>query len=74
MEEKKKEDEIEAKIRNLRKARNKAWLTNEICNPSKKRQKLDEINYISIRDHWGPPPTTAPRKNKILESDEQETN
>ena len=52
MEEKKREDQIEAKIRNLRKTRNKARLITEKNNQPNKRQKIDETNYISIRDQW----------------------
>ena len=51
---------------------NRQRLTNERQNPNKKRQKLDNSNYISIKDNWGPPPPTAPKKKK-LEINETET-
>ena len=51
-----KDDIIEQKIRKLRKEMNRQRLTNERQNPNKKRQKLDNSNYISIKDNWGPPP------------------
>ena len=43
-EDKKKESEIEEKIRNLRKQRNKARLITERANPARKRQKLDNTS------------------------------
>ena len=33
-------------------------------NPPAKRQKIQESRYISIRNTWGPPPTTVPQKIK----------
>ena len=69
-EDKKKESEIEEKIRNLRKQRNKARLITERSNPARKRQKLDNISYISIRETWGHPPPSAPKKHK---HDQKET-
>ena len=60
--ERKIEEEVEAKIRTLRKHRNKARLQTD--RTSVKRQKLDTDSYISIRTVWGPPPITAPIKNK----------
>ena len=62
--EKEKEDEVESRIRKLRKQKNKARLVTETNKPTNKRQKIDDTNYISIRDTWGPPITSAPRKNK----------
>ena len=62
-EEKRIDDEIEEKIRTLRKAKNKTRLVTE-KNTSNKRQKLDNTEYVSLRDTWGPPPTSAPVKNK----------
>ena len=62
--EKKIEDEIEAKVRALRKERNKARLLTDNNKPNK-RQKIDTENYISVREVWGPPTSTAPKKKKI---------
>ena len=62
-EEKIAEEEIESKIRELRKKRNKERLIRE-KNVTRKRQKINEDKYISIRDKWGPPSYTAPQKTQ----------
>ena len=62
--EKEKEEKIEEKIRQLRKTKNKARLNNDRTNPVRKRQKLDEEKYISIRTTWGHPITTAPQEKR----------
>ena len=62
--EKKKEEEFETKVRNLRKMRNKARLQKE-SHPPSKRQKINEESYTSIRQTWGPPPPTAQKKNSL---------
>ena len=66
--EKKIEDEIESKIRTLVKDRNKARLMPEKQQPARKKQKLENSRFISIRDTWGPPPPAAPKKN-LIEND-----
>ena len=71
-EEKKLDDEIEEKIRALRKAKNKTRLITE-KSTSNKRQKLDITEYASLRDTWGPPPTTVPIKNKNVMEEEELT-
>ena len=68
-EERKIENKIEEKIRVLRKARNKTRLTTDRGNPAKKRQKMEDTTYVSIRDSWGPPKTSAPRKNYLGENE-----
>ena len=72
--EKEKEDIIEMKIRNLRKEKNKARLITEKNHQPRKKQKLDETNYISIRNSWGPPPTSVPRKKEAEEHIERNRN
>ena len=61
--EKEKEEKMEREIRELRKERNRARLITEKNQRPKKRQKIDEDNYISIRSVWGHPNITAPGKN-----------
>ena len=61
LEEKKIEEELENRIRKLRKERNKARLRNENTN-ARKKQKTSETNYISIREVWT---CTKPRKSKV---------
>ena len=69
-EEKRIDGVIEEKIRALRKDKNKTRLVTEKI-ASNKRQKLDSTEYISLRDICGPPPTSAPIKNKnVLEQEE----
>ena len=51
--EKKAEEIIETKIRELRKKNNKARLTTEKEKPNK-RQKTSENTYINIRETWNP--------------------
>ena len=58
------DDKIEAEIRSLRRERNKTRLITEKGQPPKKRMKIEDRDYISIRETWGPPKTTAPQKNK----------
>ena len=60
--EKENEDRIEEKVRQMRKTRNKARLVTD--NNPRKRQKLENNEYISIRKTWGPPTSSAPTKNK----------
>ena len=48
--------------------RNKARLTTEQSNPAKKRLKLENTNYISIRESWDHPLTSAPKENKLEEN------
>ena len=67
--EKKLEDEIEARIRTLRKEKNKARITSD--RPvAKKRMKIDSTTYVSIRETWGPPPPTAPKKKQLVQEKE----
>ena len=61
-EEKKIDDVIEEKIRNLRKRKNKARLIRE-TNTQNKRQKTSNENHISVRDTWGKPDPVAPKKH-----------
>ena len=65
LEEKKIEEELENRIRKLRKERNKARLRNENTN-ARKKQKTSETNYISIREVWT---CTKPRKVKFAETE-----
>ena len=58
------DDKIEAEIRSLRKERNRARLITEKGQPPKKRMKIENRDYVSIRETWGPPKTSAPQKNK----------
>ena len=60
--EKEEDERIEEKIRQLRKNRNKRRLNTEKNPQPTKRIKTDD-SYISIRKSWGPPTTTAPKKN-----------
>ena len=71
-EEKIMEEKIESKIRDLRKKRNKERLITE-KNTTRKRQKVTEDKYISIRDKWGPPTHSAPKKNQRNEIPEETT-
>ena len=63
--EKKSEDYVEMKIRELRKQRNKARLhpTKEL-KPTKRRKINENNQYITIEEIWGKPPIAAPGKNK----------
>ena len=72
LEEKKMNEEFEEKVRVLRKARNKARLKTEKESRPKKRMKMEDSSYISIRETWGPPPrpTRAPEKTKAEENPE----
>ena len=71
LEERKADEIIEEKIRNLRKKNNKARLQTETHKTQKKR-KISENTYINIREVWGQPPPTAPKKNKNNNSEETE--
>ena len=69
--EKKDDEKIEAKIRQLRKEKNKARLHhNRDSGSSTKKRKIDENNYIDIQEVWKKPEITKQQKNKIQE-DEQ---
>ena len=70
--EKKVDERIEEKIRELRKKNNKARLRKE-TQITNKKQKITEDTYINIRDTWGPPPPTAPTKNKCVTEDDSQT-
>ena len=70
-EEKEQEEEIEKKIRELRKKRNKERLITEKNKMTNKRQKINEDKYISIREKWGHPQPTSPRKKKMEENPEE---
>ena len=62
--EKKAEAEFENKLRTLRKERNKQRLMKETTLHPRKKQKIDEENaFISIRNSWGQPPPSAPKKH-----------
>ena len=71
--EKEDEERIEEKVRQIRKERNRARLNTEKNPQPKKRMKTDE-SYITIRSSWGPPTSTAPRKNVAEESEKIENN
>ena len=71
-EEKKIDEKIEEKIRELRKKNNKARLRKE-TQITNKKQKITEDTYINIRETWGPPPPTAPTKNKCVPDKETQT-
>ena len=71
-EEKAKDEAIEKEIRDLRKERNRARLITEKNGADKKRRKIDEEQFISIRKIWGPPPPAAPEKRKETEKNETE--
>ena len=61
-EEKLVEEMLETKIRELRKARNKARLKTETNKPNK-RQKLEDTNYITtIKEVW-----IQPKKRKRVD-------
>ena len=59
-----KEERIETEIRQLQKERNRARLVTEKNQQPKKRQKIDEENYISIITVWGQPKTEAQKSMK----------
>ena len=65
LQELKQEEEVEKRIRMLRKARNKERLV-----PAKadckgtKRRKIDENKYISIQENWGQPTRTVATKKQ----------
>merc|ERR1712208_180892 len=62
LEEKRRGEVIEEKVRNLRKARNKARLKTEkeTSIQPKKKLKMEDSTTIAIREVWGHPPPTAP--------------
>ena len=72
-EEKKIEEGLEYKIRQLRKEKNKARLrpTKE-SGPSQKRRKINSTEYININDIWGEPENSVQEKRK--ETPENENN
>ena len=75
--EKKKDEEFETKLRQLKKNRNKTRLLKETNSQPRKKLKLDENNaYISIRNSWDQQKPTAPKKHLIehQETDVQKTN
>ena len=72
-EEKKIEEELEKKVRTMRKERNKMRLTTDRNQPARKRQKMEDTDYISIREHWGPPKILAPKKVSYQETENLET-
>ena len=75
LEDKKKDEEFEIKLRQLRKQRNKGRLQTEKNKPTK-RQKMDDNTYVSIRNIWGQPKPSAPGKQKLntdKETEEQQT-
>ena len=65
--EKKDDEKIEAKIRQLRKEKNKARLHPDRDNGPR---KIDENNYVDIQEVWKKTEITKQQKNKIQE-DEQ---
>ena len=69
--EKKNDERIEARIRQLRKERNKARLQpSREQGPASKRRKLEENEYINVTELWGEPPVTE--QKKTVRIDEQE--
>ena len=64
------EEELEKKLRILKKERNRTRLTTEKGQPAKKKQKTNDTEYISIRNTWGPPPPPVAPKKNILEDKE----
>ena len=64
-EEKKLDDELDKKIRQLRKLRNKERLVPAKGeNQGTKRRKINDKEFITIQENWGHPTTTCPQKNK----------
>ena len=70
--EKEKDEKLEKEIRAMRKERNRARLVTEKNNRPNKKLKTNDENYVSIRQVWGPPTTTAPNKNKSIENEQEE--
>ena len=66
-----KEAEFERKVRQMRKERNKARLQRDNITEPRKRMKVDETSYISVRQTWGPPEKTEPMKDRERKNDEQ---
>ena len=63
--EQKLEDELDKKIRQLRKLRNKERLVPaKGGNNGTKRRKINDKEYVTIQENWGPPTTTGSQKNK----------
>ena len=71
--EKEKESKFEEKVRKLRKERNRARI-HQGGNTASKRQKINEEEYISIREVWGPPERNAPGKKKLREDEDEKEN
>ena len=69
-EEKMLDDELDSRIRTLRKNKNKERLKGE-TETTRKRQKIDSTTYVSVRDKWGPPPPTAPEETITTENTEE---
>ena len=53
---------VEDKVRVMRKKHNKARLLPAREGPPEKRRKLNEEEYISIKEVWGALPTALPEK------------
>ena len=69
-EEKKQEEKIEGKIRQLRKERNKARLAPiKGQSTSTKRRKINSTEYITIKETWGKPDKSKPVKNPAREQE-----
>ena len=66
------EEKIENRIRQLRKARNKARLhpTRE-QGPAKKKRRVQENEYVNIKEVWGEPGPREPTKNKRTEQERE---
>ena len=75
LEEQKQEEELDKKIRMLRKTKNKERLV-----PVKgefrgtKRRKIDENKYISIQETWGQPTRTVATKKQAEDTEQVHTN
>ena len=62
--EKKADDELEKKIRQLRKERNKERLVPvRDGNVGTKRRKINSGDYVTVTENWGPPGLSLPEKN-----------
>ena len=76
-EEKERDNIIEEKIRNMRKQVNKARPITEKSDrnkPASKRQRTGDESYFSIRDTWGAPTITAPKKTLAENLEEDQPN
>ena len=70
--EKENDSRLEARIREMRKSRNKARLNNNKQGPVNKKQKIEQDQYINIRNVWGAPTTNAPVKHGHEETEDVE--